>query len=78
MFKIYSRLKKTIPGAKVTTTIDIQEINEDEAVLMESLQDEAANSKIKLSLLIKISSSLLGLKSILQNLEVSRNENLLT
>jgi len=48
---------------------DIQEITEDEAVLMESLQDEAANSKIKLSLLIKISSSLPGLKNIIKNLE---------
>ena len=43
---------------------------------MESLQDEAANSKIKLSLLIKISSSLPGLKNIIKNLEVSINENL--
>ena len=56
-------------------TTDIKEITEDEAVLMESLQDEAANSKIKLSLLIKISNSLPGLKNIIKNLEVSMNEN---
>ena len=49
---------------------DIQEVSEDEAILMESLQDEAANSKIKLSLLIKLSNAVLGMTSIVQSVQV--------
>ena len=54
---------------------DIQEVSEDVAILMESLQDEAANSKIKLSLLIKLSNAVLGMTSIVQSVEVGINNN---
>ena len=54
---------------------DIQELSEDEAILMESLQDEAANSKIKLSLLIKLSNAVLGMTSIVQSVEVGITNN---
>ena len=37
---------------------------------MESLQDEAANSQIKLSLLLELSHSVLGVKDIVQSIEV--------
>ena len=43
---------------------------------MESLQDEAANSKIKLSLLIKLSNTVLGMTSIVQSVEVGIRNNL--
>ena len=54
---------------------DVQELSEDEAILMESLQDEAANSKIKLSLLIKLSNAVLGMASIFQSVEVGITNN---
>ena len=54
---------------------DIQEVSEDVAILMESLQDEAANSKIKLSLLIKLSNAVLGMASIVQSVEVGITNN---
>jgi len=50
-------------------TDDIQEVTEDEAVLLESLQDEAANSKITLSLLIRLSNSLLGMENVIQSVQ---------
>ena len=54
---------------------DIQEVSEDVAILMESLQDEAANSKIKLSLLIKLSNAVHGMTSIVQSVEVVNTNN---
>ena len=54
---------------------DIQEVSEDEAILIESLQDEAANSKIKLSLLIKLSNAVLGMTSIVQSVKVGITNN---
>ena len=59
-------------------TLDIQEVSEDEAILMESLQDEAANSKIKLTMLIKLSNCILGMTSNVQSVEVGIINNLLT
>ena len=43
---------------------------------MESLQDEAANSQIKLSLLIKLSNTVLGMTSIVHSVEVGSRNNL--
>ena len=54
---------------------DIQEVSEDVAILMDSLQDEAANSKIQLSLLIKLSNAVLGMTSIVQSVEVGITNN---
>ena len=49
---------------------NIPEVTEEEAELLESLEDEAANSKIKLSFLVKLSNSVLGVGSLLKCLEV--------
>ena len=65
-----SRLSFFNPDSK-----DIQEVTKDVAILMESLQDEAANSKIKLSLLIKLSNAVLGMTSIVQSVEVGITNN---
>ena len=54
---------------------DIEEDSEDVVDLMESLEDEAANSKIKLSLLIKLSHAVLGMTSIIQSVEVGIKNN---
>lgn len=48
----------------------IPEVTEEEAELLESLEDEAANSKIKLSFLVKLTNSVLGLGSLLKCLEL--------
>ena len=49
---------------------NIPEVTEEEAELLESLEDEAANSKIKLSFLVKLTNSVLGIGSLLKCLEV--------
>ena len=49
---------------------NIPEVTEEEAELLESLEDEAANSKIKLSFLVKLTNSVLGVGSLLKCLEV--------
>ena len=49
---------------------NIPEVTEEEAELLESLEDEAANSKIKLSFLLKLTNSLLGVGSLLKCLEM--------
>ena len=49
---------------------NIPEVTEEEAELLESLEDEAANSKIKLSFLLKLTNSVLGVGSLLKCLEV--------
>ena len=54
---------------------DIQEVSEDVAIIMGSLQDEAANSKIKLSLLIKLSNGIIGMTSIVQSVKVGITNN---
>ena len=48
----------------------MQEVTEEEAVLIESLQDEAANTKIKLTMLVKLTNSVLGMASMVQSVEV--------
>jgi hypothetical protein len=54
---------------------DIEEVSEDVVILMESLQDEAENSKIKLSLLINLSNAVIGMTSIVQRVEVGFIKN---
>ena len=49
---------------------DIPEVTDDEAQLLESLEDEAANSKITLSFLIKLTSGCYGVGSVIHILEV--------
>ena len=61
-----------------SVSLDIPELREEEAVLMESLQDEAANSKIKLSLLVGLSHSVLGVKDIVQSIEVRQYHTMQT
>ena len=53
---------------------NIPEVSEEEAELLESLEDEAANSKIKLSFLVKLTRSVLGVESLLKCLEVEDGE----
>ena len=49
---------------------EIPEVTDDEAQLLESLEDEAANSKITLSFLIKLTSGCYGVGSVIHTLGV--------
>ena len=53
---------------------NIPEVSEEEAELLESLEDEAANSKIKLSFLVRLTKSVMGVESLLKCLEVEDGE----
>ena len=49
---------------------ELPEVTDDEAELLETLEDEAANSRITLSFLIKINNGCNGIGTVLHCLEV--------
>ena len=69
--KLVRRESRQLLQCNVDVEKELPEVSEDEADLLESLEDEAANSKITLSFLIKLTSGCFGTAAILQCLEVT-------
>jgi len=57
-------------NSKVEEEQEDEAAREDEIFLLESLQDEAANSKVKLTILIKLTDAIVGLGQVVKTVEV--------